>query len=146
MNWNPKNEWSSRTNTFNVVISKHIVEASTFAFELNRDEGIHRWDIYVYIFPKHPLFNDLVDVTRIFDDKLSILPLHCGCSFLMKHYACDGSVNSIQIGCDYNHLYDNDYTFIETQEDAYSIFRDAEELYNVLDGYTKTNEDNTNGI
>ena len=41
----------------------------------------------------------------------------------------DGSICSIQVGADYNHLWDAHYTYLATADEANSVFVDAEELF-----------------
>lgn len=48
------------------------------------------------------------------------------------HCGLDGKPTSVEIGADYNHLHDADYTFFETPDDASGVFRDADELVNWL--------------
>jgi hypothetical protein len=66
------------------------------------------------------------------------MPLHGGVSLYKLHLDGNqykgnrGGITSVQIGCDYNHLDDEHYSFIKTKEDANSIFYDAEKLYDYL--------------
>ena len=53
----------------------------------------------------------------------------------MRVHQLFGSVDicSYQVGCDYNHLYDEQYTRMATPEEACSVFEDAEVLFDWLE-------------
>jgi len=127
MDWKHKDMWSIRGKDFMVQVSRHAEpsrEESSGCFDA---EGPHRWCVYAYIYPKHPHFaafkgNDL------WQEATGVLPLHAGCSFLTYHRRDSGDVTSVQVGCDYNHLHDNEYTQHATKEEAWEVFVDAEQL------------------
>ena len=56
------------------------------------------------------------------------MPFHWGASFFHVHFAAGGEITSYQIGCDYRHLHDEAYSFMETKEEAAPVFADAEKL------------------
>jgi hypothetical protein len=60
------------------------------------------------------------------------MPFHCGPSFLRVHRDEAGKGISIQIGSDYNHLHDDEFLQMENKEQAWTVFNDAEELFNWL--------------
>jgi hypothetical protein len=116
-------------NGFSVEVSRHD-KSHTYTDEWG--EGRFGWCVYVYIGEKHPA-HDLIDMTpKVYDGReytntsqniLSEMPLHGGCTWLSKE------CKSIKVGCDYGHLYDDRYAHMETTEDAASIFRDADALF-----------------
>jgi hypothetical protein len=129
--WTHKDEWKRQGDTFCIVISRH--EGTPIDFT----EGIHRWAIYAYIYPKHPLFKEF-DGEKMFQHATSILPLHWGCSFLRVHNN-GKEITSYQVGCDYHHLHDSHYTHYRTKDDASEVFFDADELFDFLTNF-KTKE------
>jgi len=126
MNWNHKDEWTMHGNTFLVKVSRHH---QGFATSI---DGGHRWAVYAYIYPKHPRFA-MFNGGSFTQPAINDLPLHCGCSFLQSHIA-KGDVSSIQVGADYNHLYDEEFSQCATKDDAQTVFDDAETLFKFLKG------------
>lgn len=94
-------------------------------------EGPHRWNVYAYIYPKHPHFAAFTRDEGMWQDAASMLSLHGGPSFL-QFPQYDDKVTCVKVGCDYNHLHDGYYTRFETQDDAYSVFADADDLFEQL--------------
>lgn len=127
MVWSHKDIWKQNLGTFAVEISRHFVEPRE-----HHQDGGNRWAIYVYIYPQHPLFETFVKdkwaAGSIFHPNLMDIPFHCGQSYAQIWKNEGGGVASIQIGCDYHHEYDERYTFMATEEDAASVFEDAERL------------------
>lgn len=122
--WSHKDLWKRFGDNFLVEVSRHAVERP------EEWEGKHRWCVYAYIYPGHwhfPAFKG----TDMWQEAASMMPLHGGPSYLRNHEA-DGKIMSIQVGADYNHLHDERYTHMATAEEAYCVFRDAEELFNWL--------------
>lgn len=121
-----------RGKDFMVQVSHHgepVPESMrSYCFD---EQGEHRWCIYAYIYPKHPKFSEFKG-SDMWQEAAGSLPLHCGCSFLQYHRNDTGGVTSVQVGCDYNHLGDDHYTRLATREDARSVFRDAEDLFELL--------------
>lgn len=126
MTWRHKEEWTRRGTDCLVVVSRHEEAVS----EYDRDRGPHRWCVYAYVYPKHPLFERIATRT-IFDSALDGLPLHAGCSYNRWHES-DGAVTSKQIGADYSHLYDEHFTHMRTKEQAVTVFGDADALFDAL--------------
>jgi hypothetical protein len=124
--WAHKDIWSLHGKDFLVQVSRHAepVRDESFCYD---SEGPHRWCIYAYIYPKHPLFGDF-EGPHMWQDAAVALPLHRGPSFLKWHLDDAGNATSVQVGCDFNHLYDNEYTHFATREDARAVFNDADEL------------------
>ena len=118
-----------RGKDFMVQISRHgepVMLSGCFD-----DLGEHCWCIYAYIYPKHPKFAEFKG-TDMWQEATSSMPLHAGCSFFRYHYDDNGKVTSAQVGCDYNHLGDDYYTRLATREEARGVFRDAEDLFELL--------------
>jgi hypothetical protein len=125
-NWIHKDIWTRREKSFCVQVSRH--EVSSYPFE---ELGPNRWCIYAYIYPSHSYFLKFKG-TDLWQEATLTMPLHGGCSFLeWKEH--DKQITSIQVGADYNHLHDRDYTFFATKEEAVSVFIDAEELIEWLE-------------
>lgn len=108
---------------FRVEVSRHEVPK----YRPSDDDGIHRWCIYAYIYPKHPHFAAFKG-SDLWQDATARMPLHSGCTYLRYHLKEGGEVTSVQVGADYNHLHDSHYTHMATKEDAYSVFADAQRL------------------
>ena len=123
--WDHKDEWRKRGDDFMVVVSRHNGHADTW-------EGKNRWAVYAYIYPRHSMFTEFIATGSIADQPY--VPGHSYASF----YRCHtdnfdyGEITSHQIGFDYSHHGDTHYTHMETKEDAYSVFSDAQELYDFL--------------
>lgn len=68
----------------------------------------------------------------MFQNATEKMPLHCGCSFLQYHKRENGDIGSVQVGADYNHLGDEQFTHMATIADAHAVFSNAEELFDYL--------------
>ena len=128
--WEKRDVWTKRERTFAVEVSHH--EAPPLRSGLAMDEGPHRWAVYAYVYPEHPLFKALDANGGIWQAATGHLPLHVGCSLFRTHRREDGAITSYQIGADYHHLYDEFYTHMATREDARLVFLDAEALCEAL--------------
>lgn len=132
--WTHKDEWRLRHSTFMVTVEHFTLPVSDDRY---RDGG-HRWCVYAFIYPEHPLFSRFalrrLDGTKMViyrsEDCLSGAPLHGGCSLVRPHHDADGKVTSVQFGADYNHLHDRHFTH-ETEFDG-EVKRDAEDLFDFL--------------
>ena len=120
MEWKRKDLWSRRGRDFCVEISHREEERVGWS-------GRHRWNIYAYIYPKHHLF-DAFDGDSMFQQATENLPMHGGPSSLQWHRDNTGTLCSVQVGCDYNHIDDEAFTHTDV-ESAESVFRDAEILF-----------------
>ena len=125
MEFKHKDEWSIRGTDFLVQVTRHAVAQGDMG------EGVHRWAVYAYIYPKHPHFSNFSG-GDMFQDAANMMPLHGGPSFLRLHIGDESSVCSVQVGADYHHLYDDRFTEYATKDDASSVFYDAENLFNWL--------------
>jgi hypothetical protein len=117
--FNKSESWVKRGEGFTVEV-KH--------WELSQG---HNWSVYAHIFEKHPIFNNL--------DAQRELPLHCGHSKWEKKTFEDVVVRewskktqTISIGSDYQHIYDDRFQAYSTKEEAWEVFRDAEKLFREL--------------
>ena len=124
MTWDHKDEWHQRGKDFLVVVKHYTVEPHPI-------EGVNRWNVYAYIYPKHPHFGKF-EGTAMYQDAASAMPFHAGPSFLRVHRADDGNITSVQVGSDYNHIHDDEFGHMENMEQAWTVFQDAEELFNWL--------------
>lgn len=124
-NWDHKDSWRRRGTNFMVEITRHSVSVPEY-----ESEGPNRWCVYAYIYPAHPHFAAFSG-PAIYQDASSQLRFHCGCSFL-EYPMYDGKVTSVKVGADYHHLHDERFTRYATAEEAYSVFADANELFDQL--------------
>lgn len=121
--WDHKDVWRRRGKDFLIEITRHSVRAEEW-------EGPHRWAVYAYIYPKHPHFSAF-EGPQMFQDAASMLPLHCGPS-LLEYPMYEGKVTSVKVGADYHHLHDERFSRYATKDEAYEVFKDAEELFEQL--------------
>ncbi|MFA5900467.1 MAG: hypothetical protein WC829_15315 [Hyphomicrobium sp.] len=136
MNWNHKDEWSVRSTDFMVQVTRHSVQPIE---GMEGDEGENRWCVYAYIYPKHPKFSEFTK-EAIYQPATENIPLHGGCSFCRIHVNSAGERTSVQVGADYNHLHDDEFTFFATQKEAWEVFHDGDKLFNYLDKFGKVKE------
>ncbi|MGD0022627.1 MAG: hypothetical protein ABSC54_10035 [Smithellaceae bacterium] len=138
MDWIHKDIWKIMGKDFLVQVSRHEQERPEDLPPPGFDsEGIHRWCVYAYIYPKHSLFSRFDPQGGMFQDAARSLPLHCGVSYFEPHYYLNRKskeieLTSFEIGADYHHIHDDEYTRMETTEQAYQVFKDAEELFEFL--------------
>jgi hypothetical protein len=125
--WLKKDQWSTRGKDYMVQISRHTVGVSSYA----PDEGINRWAVYAYIYPKHRHFSRFEGLD-MWQEAASALPLHAGPSYLRAHRDDEGNITSYQVGSDYHHLYDDRFADYADLEEAYEVKRDAQELFDWL--------------
>lgn len=119
--WRHKDLWTVRGRDFAVEVSRHTESP-------DEDRGEHRWAVYVYVYPAHPYFAAF-DGDSMWQDAATALPLHSYPSFLRWHRNDAGEPTSVQVGADYNHLYDTHFTHYATREDAAAVFADAKRLW-----------------
>lgn len=131
--WRHKDEWTKRGANFLVKVSRH----ADAGFDVVNGEVVrtgrveNKWCVYAFIFPKHPHFPKF-EGPSLWQDAASFFDWHGGCSYLEYHRVSAEVISSVQVGCDYNHLHDDHYLDMATQEDAASVFRDADELFETL--------------
>ena len=89
----------------------------------------HHWNVYVYIYPDHPMF-DKIEEERI---RLVSLPLHGGVSYHEWFYNSTGAAICKKIGSDYQHAHDSRFTGYSTEDEAWEVFKDAEVLIQFME-------------
>ena len=136
MNWNHKDEWSVRGTDFLVQVTRHAVKPIK-GFSVG--EGENRWCVYAYIYPKHPKFSEFTE-EAIYQPATENIPFHGGCSLCRLHANSSGERTSVQVGADYNHLHDEEFTCLSTPKEAWEVFHDAEKLFGYLEGFAKAKE------
>lgn len=91
--------------------------------------GNNHWNVYAYIYPAHSLFAKVIGEDARHSEEVGALPLHGGVTLFEVHHAADGSIQSVQIGCDYGHYMDDEYSRMSTRDEASWVFGDAERLH-----------------
>lgn len=129
--WEHKDEWKRYGKDFLVVVSRHS-QPRPAGVETFDYCGEHRWCVYAYIYPKHPHFAKF-EGDDMWQEAASMMPLHRGPSYLRWHRDANCNPLSVQVGGDYNHHGDDGYTHCATPAEAFSVFRDADELFDWLD-------------
>ena len=122
--WDHKDEWRKHGTDFLVTISRHNQPS------MDQFDGVNRWAVYAYIYPKHPHFANF-DGPHMWQEASGAMPLHGGCS-LLEYPMYEGKVTSVKVGADYHHLHD-DFTHYATPQDAYEVFADADRLFDWLE-------------
>lgn len=133
---NPKyrrtENWKREGKGFLVVVN-HYTSHANEELSIYSGEGPHRWCIYAYIYPSHPHFAAFDGTENMCQPAASMMPLHDGPSFLRIHSEhSSNTITSYQVGADYNHLYDTEYTHMANEYDALSVFADADILFDWL--------------
>jgi len=132
-NWKHVDKWVLRGDgRFVVEVSRHSETPSRYC-----EEGEHRWCVYAYVYPTHPLFAKFDKTKDIFQDCVKDAPLHWGCTLIeYPHYRSGDEVicTSVKFGADYHHIDDGHFTFMATAAEAEGVFADAEELHAWLHG------------
>lgn len=121
--WKRKDIWTRRTKGFCVEVSRHTEQPCSYT-----DEGPNRWCVYAYIYPTHPHFAKF-DGDRMWQDAATVLPLHGGPSMLRLHRDANCNMTSVQVGADYHHDCDAEFTHCADENEAYAVFKDAEKLF-----------------
>lgn len=107
---------------------KMIKGGDNFKVEIVRWGGYNNtnnWNVYCYIYPEHPYFD------KVCNKETDFLYFHRGISFREVHRDNNNNITSIQLGSDYQHMFD-EFSSINNFEEATDIVRDAEKLYNQL--------------
>lgn len=138
--WKKVEKWQKEGTHFLVEVMHFVVDYTSL---LQENAGCHRWCVYVYIYPQHPLFYEFDSSNNFFQPAASKIPFHVTATFLKHHtnFQDIGIVTSIQVGADYNHLGDERFTHMSTPEEAINVFQDAENLYDWFQQYTGENQD-----
>ena len=127
--WTHRDEWRKRGEKFLVTITRHAETTSDFD-----PHGPNRWCVYAYIYSEHALFSKFVG-EDLWQAATENIPFHGGCSFCRKHMSAEGICTSYQVGADYSHLGDEEFSRYVTQDDAAEAFSDAQRLVNYLEQY-----------
>ena len=131
--WDHKDEWRLWGNGFMVSVVRHTRKPFPDYYE-----GPNRWAVYAYVYPKHPHFDNF-EGNDMWQDAAQVMPLHLGPSYLRWHYDDDMNPCSVQVGADYHH-HGDDCTHIATKDEAWSIFADAERLFDWLRAHTTSDK------
>lgn len=136
MNVDQKDKWakSERWKRHGKNFTVEVVHWTSPRPEWDQYRGENCWNVYAYIFPKHPMFKAFNETDDIFQDAASSLHLHAGASWCKSKCDRSGAVYCIEVGSDYSHHGDDHFGHMETREDAYEVFRDAVELFEQLEG------------
>jgi len=128
-NWKRKEVWKREGSNFAVEVSRH--ECHVFHDDGCFDsEGPHRWCVYVYVYPKHPSFSEFKPEGDLYDQPS--FGMHWGNSYFRVWRSDEGEIKSFQVGSDYNHFDDWRYTRMATKKEAYSVFADAGEIFDMM--------------
>jgi hypothetical protein len=125
--WEKLDVWRMREKTFAIEVTHH--KEDVFAYY-----GPHRWCVYAYIYPDHPLFNKLTG-TDLWQSATEDMPMHAYISLMRRHFDEEHAITSYQIGADYNHDGDEIFCSMKTAEEAKLIFDDATVLHEWLTAY-----------
>ena len=128
LQWKQREIWKRQGKDFLVEVHHSVADMPAIFLE----DGANRWFVYAYIYPQHPHFSAF-DGVNIWQPATENMPLHGGCTFCRRHIAENGEVCSYQVGADYQHYGDDGYAHCENSRQAYSVFRDAEQLFDWLD-------------
>lgn len=89
----------------------------------------YSWSIYAYIYPDHWLFQQF-NGESFWQPATEDLPLHGGVTFMRCHEH-GGSIDSYQVGCDYQHLHDDRYGLMGPGDNSQFTY-DADKLFKYL--------------
>lgn len=120
--------WRMRGTDFMVEVYHYTEEVREATSWYGDGEGPHRWNVYAFIYPKHPHFAAFERGAGMWQEAGAVLPFHGGVS-LLEFPQYDDKVTSVKVGCDYHHLHDDAYTRMEKREHAGEIFEDAVALF-----------------
>lgn len=122
--WEHKDTWKSHGKNFLV----EVVRWQSPEYDIDYSEVIsykNHWNVYAYIYPKHPLFDKLDKThTQWFRQPIDNLHFHRGCSYMQWYIDQTGEYTAVQLGAGNGH--------IATKDEAWWMFRDAKLLYNQL--------------
>lgn len=131
-----KTLWTHKGDNFTVEICVWRNPEQVIPDEVSDIVPVYHWNVYAYIFPKHPMF-DQITKDDLFDYGVDI-PLHWGASYHKWTYDKNNAVSCKQIGCDYQHLHDDRFGRYSTREEAWEVFRDAENLIEFMNDRIKS--------
>lgn len=129
MNWNSE-KWQQKGENFTVEI-KHW-KSPGIDIDTHEKTIDDRWNVYAYIFPKHPIFDEIKNDDLFLQHEIEEL-FHWGLSYHKWNYDADGAVYSKTLGSDYQHLHDS-YEKTSDIENTPTQF-DANRLFEYLKSY-----------
>lgn len=126
MKWRSET-WQQRGDGFLIEIKRWQDERR----DVDTDElrTINHWNVYAYIYPKHPLFEEIEDAGLFLQHPIREF-FHCGLSRHSWNRNKDGNISSKELGSDYQHLHDN-YEYC-TNIGSTPTEQDAERLFEYL--------------
>lgn len=92
------------------------------------DQIEYIWNIYIYIYDKHPLFSTLKSP----DWNEFPIEMHGGVTYSQWYYDKDVHCYCKQYGCDYMHLGDDSYKETKDIDNVAAIYCDAKIIYREL--------------
>ena len=125
--WARVDSWNKSGKFFTVKVKHWINEYIIPELEGNEDHG-HRWNVYVFIHKKHPLFRK---VRRGLFTKLPF-DMPWGNTYYQYHYDHKKRITTKEYGYDYQHLHQNHFRRMETREEAHEVFFDADKIFNIM--------------
>src|ERR1700749_75877 len=129
--WGRRDSWRKHGKDFMVEVYHYTETPREETSWYGEGEGPHRWNVYAYIYPKHPHFAAFKRDEGMWQEAGATLGFHGGVS-LLEYPQYDDKVTCVKVGCDYNHLHDAPYTRMENREQASEIFDDADTLFERL--------------
>jgi len=124
------NEYRYKSSNFMVEIC-HWKNTSSIVFPIE-----NKWNVYVYVYDNHPLFNDITSESLSDYGSVSF-PLHSGASYHRWFFDNKGKCLYKKIGSDYGHVWDERYSSYETLNEAYQVEKDAKELFEFMESYNE---------
>jgi len=124
--WRKAEKWTRHGKDFAVEVYHHTAPGpETF------DDGLNRWNVYAYVYPNHPHFAEFKGAD-MWQEAATAMPFHGGPSYLQWFMNHAGNAQIIKVGSDYHHLGDDGYTVMASPAEAWSVFNDADKLYDWL--------------
>ncbi len=124
--------WKREGKGFMVTVHHHT-EPQREERACYDSEGPHRWCVYAYVYPSHPHFAAFDGTETMWQGAAAAMPGHSYVSFLRIHTKQpDNAICSYQVGWDYNHDGDWSYTQLANEQEALSVFSDADALFDWL--------------
>lgn len=127
--WKHKDTWSMRGEGCAV----EVCHWNFYAENMQEYRVNHKWNIYLVVGKKHPLYKTLSEHTGSDFDVPIPFDMHGGVTYFDNNTK-DGYV---KVGCDYSHYMDDYYNEAATPEAVPDIFAEAEQMLAVI---TETKE------
>ena len=127
--------WIEKGEGFSVEVKRWYNPPSKFSLESDifddEDNGPWRWNVYAYIFPKHPIFKE-IESDSLFEIGEIAEYFHWGISY-HDWKRNEDSITCKQLGSDYGHLHDR-YRLVDNIDNT-PCKRDAERLFKYLSDF-----------